>query len=49
MVPSAPADTEGAVLMVSTIASDALLQVPVPIAVRVRVTVPAVISAALGV
>ena len=46
---SVPALATGTALMVSTITSVVEVQVPWPDAVRVRVTVPAVLSAVLGV
>ncbi len=44
-----PADAVGAVVMVKVLVEVALAQVPLPVAVKVMVTLPAVISAALGV
>ena len=46
---SGPAETVGFPLMVRTMKSVVEVQVPWPDAVRVRVTVPAVLSAVLGV
>src|ERR1043166_4968162 len=44
-----PAFTEGASEMVSTIASETALHCPLPVVVSEMVTVPAAVSAALGV
>ena len=44
-----PADAVGAVVMVKVLVEVAFAQVPLPVAVKVMVTLPAVISAALGV
>ena len=44
-----PAAAVGAAVMVSVLVDVALAQPPLPVAVKVRVTLPAVISAALGV
>ncbi len=49
-VPTAvPAAAVGAVVMVNVLVDVALVQVPFAVAVKVRVTLPAVMSAALGV
>ncbi len=49
-VPTAvPAEAVGAVVIVNVLVDVALVQVPFAVAVKVRVTLPAVISAALGV
>ena len=49
-VPTAvPAEALGAVVMVKVLVEVAFAQVPLPVAVKVSVTLPAVMSAALGV
>ena len=44
-----PAEAVGAVVIVKVFVEVALAQVPLPVAVKVSVTLPAVMSAALGV
>ena len=46
---SVPAFAVGDVVIVITIASETAVHVPFPVVVSVRVTVPAILSAALGV
>ena len=45
---SEPALAVGDAVMVTPMASETAVQVPLPVVARVRVTVPAVLSAALG-
>ena len=49
VVTAVPATAVGAAVMVSVLVDTALTQLPFPLAVKVIVTLPAAISAALGV